>query len=292
MTVKHVVVIGAARSGTKILRDVLAEATGVGKVPYDIGYVWLYGNEDFPDDVIAPATVPEKNRAFIRKFVDRYAAGNPPAVIEKTVGNALRVPTVAAVFPDAAFVHLIRDGVDVIESTQRQWTEPTEMGYLLDKLRHFPARLIPRYGVRYAKSTFRQRLRHDKRIGSWGSRYPGMDHDLTTESLLTVCCRQWRESVQLATADLRSLDLPVIEVRYEQLISDPNGQVAAVAEFARLRVSPDLQASAVRTVKPGRQGTGRLALSAADLATIDAEVGDLLETLGYDRPISGNKARQ
>ena len=40
-----IVLIGAARSGTKILRDALATALGVPQVPYDVGYVWRYGNE-------------------------------------------------------------------------------------------------------------------------------------------------------------------------------------------------------------------------------------------------------
>ena len=55
--IRHIIIIGAARSGTKILRDVLAEASGVGCVPYDIGFVWRYGNQRVPHDVLDPATV-------------------------------------------------------------------------------------------------------------------------------------------------------------------------------------------------------------------------------------------
>ena len=40
-----VIIIGAARSGTKYLRDVLATAPNAARVPYDINYIWRYGSE-------------------------------------------------------------------------------------------------------------------------------------------------------------------------------------------------------------------------------------------------------
>ncbi len=43
---RRIVLIGAARSGTKILRDTLAAATGSGAVPFDIGFVWRIGHDE------------------------------------------------------------------------------------------------------------------------------------------------------------------------------------------------------------------------------------------------------
>jgi Sulfotransferase family len=285
MSPQHVVVVGAARSGTKIFRDALAEATAVGKVPYDIGYVWRVGNEGLPDDVVPPQLVSETSRRFIRRFVDRYADGQPAAVIEKTVGNTLRVPTVHAVLPDAKYVHLLRDGVDVIESTRRQWMSPTDTRYLLGKVRHFPPRLVPRYGVKYLRSLARRRIKDDGRMGSWGPRYPGIDQDLDSADLLTVCCRQWREATRTASADLRQLGVPVVEVRYEDLVRQPNSELTRVADFLRLQLHPELLAAACRRIVPDRNGVGREALTPVERATVDAEVGDLLAELGYE-PIS------
>jgi hypothetical protein len=128
---RYIIIIGAARSGTKILRDVLAEASGMGCVPYDIGFVWRYGNQQVPHDVLDPATVTPRIQRFVRRYVDRYARSGGDVVIEKTVGNTLRVPFVHAVMPDAAFVHLVRDGMDVVESARRQWSAPPDREYLL-----------------------------------------------------------------------------------------------------------------------------------------------------------------
>jgi hypothetical protein len=284
MSPKHVVIIGAARSGTKILRDALAAATGAGYVPYDIGYVWRMGNEDLPDDVIQPERVSQRSQRFIRKFVDRYAAGDPSAVIEKTVGNTLRVPAVAAVFPDAVYVHLIRDGIDVIESTRRQWTTATDSRYVLSKLRHFPLRLVPSYGLKYVQSLLHRRVDDQSRVGSWGARYPGIDHDLHQTDLLTVSARQWREAVRYATADLADVPAPVIEVRYEELISDPSGTLSRIADFVGLTIPPVRLTAAMSTIVAGRQGAGREALTLAELGVLETEVGDTLAGLGYDRP--------
>ena len=64
-------------------------------------------------------------------------------MIEKTVGNTLRVGYVAEIVPRVRFVHVIRDGVDVVDSSRIQWQTPPDTGYLREKIRHFPLRLAP-----------------------------------------------------------------------------------------------------------------------------------------------------
>lgn len=278
---RHIVIIGAARSGTKILRDALANAIGAGRVPYDIGYVWRYGNEGAPDDVIEPEEVSERARRFIRRFVDRYAEGDPPVVIEKTVGNALRVPAVHAVLPDAVVIHLIRDGVDVIESTQRQWTAPADLSYLAGKVRHFPPRLMPTFGLAYVRSAARRQLARDRRVGTWGLRYPGIDADLAATDLLTVCARQWREGVARARTALETGTPPSAEVRYEDFVTDPSGELARLADFVGLPIDANRIDMAVEGVRTDHRGQGRSRLTDSDLECVEREVGDLLAELGY-----------
>ncbi len=287
---RHVVIVGAARSGTKILRDTLAAATGGGVVPYDIGFVWRVGQSP-PDDVLDPATATPRRRRFITGYLERYAAGEPRAVIEKTVGNTLRVPFVSAVLPGAAYVHLLRDGVDVAESTMRQWSAPADARYLRDKVRHFPLRLAPTYGRAYALSLLRRRLKADARVASWGPRYPGIDRDLRDAGLLTVCARQWRASVTTARRDFADLGLPVLEVRYEDLVARPAAVLSDVADFCDLPSDVGSLEAASRRIVPGRSGVGAASLEASELSALDTEIGDLLEELGYDRPLSRTQRR-
>lgn len=281
---RHIVVIGAARSGTKILRDSLAMATGTGAVPYDIGYVWRFGNPDHPDDVLDPSGLTPATREFVTNFIDKYAAGTPPGVIEKTVGNTMRVPYVAALLPDARFVHLIRDGVDVAESTFRQWREPTDYGYLASKLRHFPVRMLLTYGRTYALSILRRGVARDGRVATWGPRYPGIDADLRAGDLLMVCARQWRESVVRARRDLDVLGVPFLDVRYESLVTNPEAELTRIGQFCGLPMSVESLAAASARINPGRSGHGSRTLPTLEIARIDAEIGPLLTELGYDRP--------
>ena len=284
---RRVVLIGAARSGTKILRDSLAEAAGAGAVPYDIGYVWRAGGLDHPDDVLDPDSLKPGVRDFIARFVDRYAEGHPPAVIEKSVGNTMRVPFVSAVLPDAIYVHLIRDGVDVVESTRRQWKASPDYRYLAGKLRHFPLRMAPTYGRRYAGSLLRRKVAGDRRVATWGPRYPGIDVDLANGELLTVCARQWRQSVERARHDLATAGLAAIEVRYESLVADPAAQLARIIDFCGLQTTTRSLNAASANIVPGRTGQGSQALRTYELAALAEEIGDLLADLGYNRPGCG-----
>ena len=136
-----VFIIGAARSGTKYLRDILALASNAAKVPYDINYVWRYGSENHADDSLPLSLLSSRKRAFIRAQVYRLSKASPEdetIVFEKTVGNSLRVPFVRGVFPEARFIHLVRDGRAVTESAMRQWREPVSWSRLLEKIRGLP----------------------------------------------------------------------------------------------------------------------------------------------------------
>ena len=282
----HIVIVGAARSGTKILRDVLAEASGVGCVPYDIGFVWRYGNEHVPHDVLDPATVTPRMSRFIRRYVDRYAGAGRNVVIEKTVGNTLRVPFVHAVLPDAAFVHLVRNGTDVAESARRQWSAPADRRYLLRKVRHFPLRLLPSYGREYALAQFSRRGGGRSSAATWGPRYPGIDEDVASNDLLTVCARQWRASVEYARRDLARVGKLVVDVRYERLVAEPLATLEELVDRLELPGSAADRRRAAARLELGRAGAGSRSLDDRELAIVSAELGGTLDALGYraDRP--------
>lgn len=281
LTPRRIVLIGAARSGTKIVRDVLSAATGVGRVPYDISYVWRYGNESCPDDALHPTSLTPGVSRFITQHVDRYAGGDPATVIEKTVGNTLRVPFVHRVMPDAAFVHLIRHGVDVAESTRRQWIAPPDAPYLLKKIRHFPLRLMPTYGRKYAVSVAKRYLNSTQHFDTWGPRYPGIDDDVRNEDLLTVCARQWQSSVEHALDAFATLDVLQVDLRYERLMAQPAEELARVISTLGLDVGDKTLDKAARMLEPGRSGTGARALNENELTGLQVELGSTLERLGY-----------
>lgn len=278
---RPVIVVGAARSGTKLIRDALGTALDSGVVPYDIGYVWRYGNESSPHDCLPVAAIKPRTRRFTPAFIGRYA-DERGVVVEKTVGNTMRVPFVAALLPGARFVHLIRDGLDVVESARREWSKPAEPSYLRAKARHFPLRLLPTYGLKFvANHTWRRR---DGHAPTWGPQYPGIDADLANSGLLTVCARQWKESVQRARAGLAEVGACTVDVRFEELVRDPSATVRRIVAELDEPVDEQRVERAASTVRTGPVSNGRLRLDDGDLTLLEDEIGDLLEELAYDRP--------
>ena len=56
-------------------------------------------------------------------FIEKFNTGGPrDRVVEKSVSNTLRVRFVDAVFPDAQYVVIVRDGRDVAASARAQWS--------------------------------------------------------------------------------------------------------------------------------------------------------------------------
>ncbi|MDH5508429.1 MAG: sulfotransferase, partial [Anaerolineae bacterium] len=143
-----VFLIGAARSGTKLLRDIVSQHPDVEKIPYDINYIWRFGNEKLSHDELTPSLLTPQIIKRIRQQFETYHAGRS-ILIEKTVSNCLRIPFVAAVFPQAKFIHLIRHGEDVVESAYRQWIAPPDWNYIFEKARTFPLLETPGYALRY-----------------------------------------------------------------------------------------------------------------------------------------------
>ena len=241
-----IVIIGAARSGTKFLRACLGASRNVAEIPYDVGYIWRYGNENHPDDALSAAQASDEAIRYIRgQILDAKA----PCVLEKTVANSLRVEFVQRVFPEARFVHLVRDGREVVASALRQWQAGTDWRYLLRKMRSFPLRNY-RYGIWYALNKLRG-LGSGRGVAVWGPRYPGIDADVRERGVPYACARQWHESVAHSMRGLAGIaPEQQMEVRYETLVADTAvlerlcefcgiADTDAVVDYFRANLRPD-----------------------------------------------------
>jgi hypothetical protein len=267
--------IGAARSGTKFLRDCLRADPRVAAVPYDINYIWRYGQNGSGDDRLDPTSIDAGSMRRLRQMIARQARWKEGAVLlEKTVSNSLRVPFVEAVFPGARYVHLVRDGRDVALSAMNEWAAPPDYRRLAEKLWRLPLESLP-YLVWFSRKSLLARSKAAGSVGRvWGPRYPGITDDMARRTLAEVCAIQWQKSVEFARADLGALPADrVFEVRYEALVSDP--QV-----IADLATALNLDSTAIgRTWKATVRPTPKQALSSAQKASLDQIEGCLRETL-------------
>jgi hypothetical protein len=279
--IKPIIIIGAGRSGTKFFRDILLASPEVCGIPYDVSYIWRYGNEDYPDEELPLSRLDDKKSSYIRKTIVRLSGakkGNYRFLLEKTVGNTLRVPFVRAVFPDAKYIHLIRDGRAVTESAMRLWQQPPEVDYLLKKLKYFPWRNY-RYAFWYSINMLKGKLSSSRAQKFWGPRYKGIERDAETLPLIKVCAKQWCECVSKASAELTSSE--VLTVRYEALVSSPS-TIEQVCEFIGIADNKEIISAYQSCLQPENMNKWKSRFSEAELEILDSELSEMLGKHGYN----------
>jgi hypothetical protein len=127
MADKLVVIVGCGRSGTTWLEQLFLAHPRIGGVPRSESWVfqqlhWLWANyntgsglADLLDESILTAAL---RRYCDTLFTAALARHSPEAdyFVEKSPVHSERLPEIAAVYPDAWVVHMLRDGRDVARS--------------------------------------------------------------------------------------------------------------------------------------------------------------------------------
>lgn len=284
MSYTPVVIIGAPRSGTNMLRDVLCSFPGVATWPCDeINYVWRVGNINFPTDELTPDLVTPEIRRRIRKSFDWVARKyDAQYVVEKTCANSLRVPFVESVLDNPQYVYIVRDGVDATASAEDRWRAPLDIPYLAKKARFVPKRDLPVYAYRYIDSRLGRSKREDRSLSTWGPKFDGLEQSVKTESTMEVAARQWQACVDASDEAFDSIPAArVHRVVYEELVSDPEQVVSDLVQSLGWHVPVESIETAVAGVSSSSVGKGRSKLTDEQMAALDRQLGPTLKRHGY-----------
>lgn len=281
---QSLVIIGAARSGTNMLRDILTQIPELTTWPCDeINYLWRYQNSLVPTDELRPEHAQPKVVQYIRSQFQKLARRhNARWVVEKTCANSLRVSFVDRVLPDARYVFLVRDGHDVVASAMKRWTARLDWRYVARKARYVPLADLPYYASRYLLNRLYRLQSRERRLASWGPRFAGMPELLQTHTLAEVCAAQWARSVDSAARAFRSIDPDrVVTIRYEDFVQRPLEFLEAIVERFQIPVAGVSLETLVNDVKTGSVARWRHELDAPTVASIERMAGLTLNQWKY-----------
>jgi hypothetical protein len=279
---RQVVIIGAPRSGTNMLRDWLCSVDGVDTWPCDeINAVWRHGNLRHPTDQFTPEMATPAIQRFVRRRFDwvarRYEAHT---VVEKTCANSLRVGFVEAVLEQPLYLFIHRDGVDATASTMKRWRSRLDLPYLLRKARFVPPEDLPFLASRYLMARLAQWRSSEHRLATWGPVFPQM-HELAARGALDeLCARQWQACVLQSLADFQNIPPSrVLQISYDRLVREKDAHADAIANYLgiearRLRESPFFAA-----IRPSSVGRARKELPPASLERIESVVAPVARAL-------------
>jgi hypothetical protein len=229
--VEPVVILGAPRSGTTLLAEILGEHPDVARTR-EARLVWRFGNDRRSDELGPEHARPEVVAHIHKTFLD--LAGGTGRLVEKTPANSVRPWFVDTVFPDARYVHITRDGWACVPSIRRLWTErgsgidSKQVSKAKRRLREaHPAQLR-----HYATEAVR-RLVGSRHTALYGPRLAGMQEVADELGVLVAATDQWRTSVERCRTFGAGVDDRYLEVKLETLDIEGVGRILDHCGLAR-----------------------------------------------------------
>jgi len=247
---QKIIVLGAARSGTSLIAELLQDNLQNVRYFCEIREIWEKEIKPISTlDFISKKMYDQNVVLKLREYFDReMAKGQCKTLLEKTACNVFRVPLVYDVFPDARFVHIIRDGRDVAISARKKMQGNINH---LSKIDIGPAKSTQKDRIRIVTRLVGEKFRYlnlknfprylngllsllgvKKRI-LWGPRFFGMEECSRLFSDLQLCALQWKLSVE-SVRNFFALKPKYYEIHFEGLIKNPKVELENLFAFLEI----------------------------------------------------------
>jgi hypothetical protein len=277
-------VLGNARSGTSLLADLISAHPTLVKW-HEPRTLWLYADPGRPHDEFDEHDASEDVVRYIRKRFLRYQESHGDLrVLEKTPQNVLKIKYVRAIFPEATYLYIVRSPFSYISSVEAKWRRPVSGRRMVRRFRETPIWQVPYFARQVLLDQFNTRVLGRKYIRVYGTRYPGIFHDLEQLSLLTVVARQWAVCSRIAERDLATLEpARVLRLRYEDLVAEPIPYLEKACAHCGIEPTPEMYRMAADVVDPARQDKWRR-FDPAELRSVLPELESEMRRHGYAVP--------
>lgn len=234
---RPVLIAGSARSGKTCVWDLLARSEAFVPVREPLT-IWDVDGRAPHDRLTAEAATPEVKRRILEACEGIVVRSGGRRYLDNLAYHALRLPFVHAILPEARIIHTVRDPFGLLPECLFGWTNrDTVRRSVAWRWRHLRLRSLPRMGWRFARNYVRSRTRGVRE--TWGPRPPGLEEIVRKRTPAEIAAWQWARIVETALDDIEVLpQAHVLEVRYEDLVTDPRKVAERIVQFAEV---PDPQ---------------------------------------------------
>lgn len=283
-----IIVIGAPRSGTKMLRELLKVHPKIDGALYEKERIWCYNNTDRINRSLTQEQLSPETADFIRDhYQQELFKSGCKWVVDKSVANTLRVKYIRRLFPQSPIIHIVRDGRDAVCSAIKRWEKPADYQYIL-RNRAFPIVEIPFFLKRQLKWKIEKMTNGTEHVKWWGPQFDDKDKLVDKYSLIELCGIQWSRCVEAALSGLQSQDeKSYLTVRYENIVTQPIEAMRQVFHFLRLNISSKMREKTGKYVSISSLERWKQDLSKEDLNNLYHQIGSTLVKLGYNFRMDG-----
>ena len=221
---KLIFIVGSPRSGTTITGGVLGCHPKITTVscPY---YMMEKHHQYNPDDILTRNHITPESKADIENFYAGILAENyTEYIVDQSPRNSFRIDYLRHIFPQAKFIHVIRNPMDVVFSIKRESDKRVSryLGYFRTPAGH----KIPEdfsYSVKYNLK------RWNGGIG-WGVRFRDWDKYFAIYPTLQFNAMQCTASVKAVLAYDKAVN-KFMRNRYEDFLANPITVTHSMLQF-------------------------------------------------------------
>lgn len=295
-------VIGSARSGTTILGEVLDCHPDIAQW-YEPYYLWRRFFLCKDNEIWKPEELNDKVKQIIRKEHKVFLKKSKRNIlVEKMPSHSFNIKLLLNIFPDAKWIHIVRDGRDITLSMKKEWIKRTKIVQNKDYLHSIKTAInvikrapYLRYkfmlvlyelnsNFSFKPSKYLNKAKWKGRIG-WGARFNGWEKKIDELTSIQFNAMQWLETVTAAQEGLKKVAREKkLVVKYENLMKKPKNTLKEILNFMNLEYSEKFY-NKIPKFKSNNYNKWNDELSRDEVNQIKTILSPMLEDLGYLKEI-------
>lgn len=300
-----VFIIGSPRSGTTILGEILDKHNNISQW-YEPYFVWDRYFRNFPhDERTAEEATPKVQKQIYTDFLRYKKKTESNIIVDKSPRNSLKILFIRKIFPQARFIHIVRDGRDVTLSIYKEWMRRKSIvndsqnrtnyynykkalmvinewlnrqPFIYDKINAF---WFETHGHLFNKSRHLNQLRWNGEVG-WGPRFEGWEKIFHTTSTLQFNANQWLKCIERIKKNWPEIpEENKLEIRYEDLLRFGDKVIINILDFLGLKTYEEFFVS-IPKLKKNNFNKWKKEFSSKQASEIYDILSDKLIELGYE----------